>query len=109
MIVVSRDRKDGKILFYKHMNHLINTIFFSVSIKPIYINTCISLFSSISCVFQEIAAQHRLKPAFFLDNATKFDVIQGDLGNFLNTCFNLVLSKKSMIFVYESRCVILNH
>lgn len=108
MIVVSRDRKDGKILFYKHMNHLINTLFFSVSIKPIYINTCISLFSSISCVFQEIAAQHRLKPAFFLDNATKFDVIQGDLGRFLNTCFNLVLSKKSMIFVYEW-CVILNH
>lgn len=29
----------------------------------------------------EIAAQHRLKPAFFLDNATKFDVIQGDLGD----------------------------
>lgn len=63
----------------KHLNHLINTIFFSVSIKPRH-NTCISLFSSVCCVFQEIAAQHRLKPAFFLDNATKFDVIQGDLG-----------------------------
>lgn len=93
-IGISRDRKDGKILFYKHMDHLINTIFFSFSIKPTYINTCISLFSSICCVFQEIAAQHRLKPAFFLDNATKFDVIQGDLGRFLSTCFNLVLSKK---------------
>ncbi|XP_078313681.1 calpain-9-like isoform X1 [Crassostrea virginica] len=29
----------------------------------------------------EIASQYRLKPAFFLDNATKFDVIQGDLGD----------------------------
>ncbi|XP_056022361.1 calpain-9-like isoform X1 [Ostrea edulis] len=29
----------------------------------------------------EIAGLYRLKPAFFLDNATKFDVIQGDLGD----------------------------
>ncbi|XP_062585841.1 calpain-9-like [Saccostrea cucullata] len=29
----------------------------------------------------EIASHYRLKPAFFLDNATKFDVIQGDLGD----------------------------
>ena len=36
--------------------------------------------SSLCCLFQEIASQYRLKPAFFLDNATKFDVIQGDLG-----------------------------